>query len=74
MADVEEQNCLFADARVKGSEINIEPTRGAMMIRGKVDTDAAKQATEGIAKGIDGIKSMKNEWQVVAPFQTRGDR
>ena len=58
---------LFADARVKGSEINVETTQGAVMIRGKVDTEAAKQAAEGIAKGIDGVKSVKNELQVVAP-------
>ena len=58
---------LFADARVKGSEINVETTQGMVMIRGKVDTDAAKQAAEGIAKGIEGVKSVKNELQVVAP-------
>ena len=58
---------LFADARIKGSEITVETTQGAMMIRGKVDSDAAKQAAEGIAKGIDGVKSVKNELQVVAP-------
>jgi hyperosmotically inducible protein len=37
------------------------------MIRGKVDSDAAKQTAEGIAKGIDGVKSVKNDLQVVAP-------
>jgi hyperosmotically inducible periplasmic protein len=58
---------LFADARVKGSEINVETTQGVVMIRGKVDTDVAKQAAEGIAKGIDGVKSVKNDLQVVAP-------
>jgi hyperosmotically inducible protein len=58
---------LFADARVKGSEINVETTQGLVMIRGKVDSDAAKQAAESIAKGIDGVKSVKNELQVVAP-------
>ncbi len=58
---------LFADARVKGSEINVETAQGLVMIRGKVDSDAAKQAAEGIAKGIDGVKSVKNELQVVAP-------
>lgn len=60
---------LFADARIKGSEINVETKQGAMMIRGKVDSDAAKQAAEGIAKGIDGVKSVKNDLQVVAPSQ-----
>src|SRR5512143_2253581 len=58
---------LFADARVKGSEINVETNQGAMMLRGKVDSDTAKQAAEGIAKGIDGVKSVKNDLQVVAP-------
>ena len=58
---------LFADARVKGSEINVETSQGSVMIRGKVDSDEAKQAAEGIAKGIDGVKTVKNELQVVAP-------
>lgn len=58
---------LFADSRVKGSEINVETAQGLVMIRGKVDSDAAKQAAESIAKGIDGVKSVKNELQVVAP-------
>jgi len=58
---------LFADARVKGSEINVETAQGLVIIRGKVDSDAAKQAAEGIAKGIDGVKSVKNDLQVVAP-------
>jgi hyperosmotically inducible protein len=58
---------LFADARVKGSEISVETSQGLVMIRGKVDSDEAKQAAEGIAKGIDGVKSVKNELQLVAP-------
>lgn len=58
---------LFSDARVKGSEIKVETTQGTVMIRGKVDSDAAKQAAEGIAKGIDGVKTVKNDLQVVAP-------
>ena len=58
---------LFADARVKGSEISVETSQGLVMIRGKVDSDEAKQAAEGITKGINGVKSVKNELQVVAP-------
>jgi hyperosmotically inducible protein len=58
---------LFADARVKGSEINVETSHGLVMIRGKVDSDEAKQAAEGITKGINGVKSVKNELQIVAP-------
>ena len=58
---------LCADARVKGSEINIETSKGSVIIRGKVDSDEAKQAAEEIAKGIDGVKTVKNELQIVAP-------
>jgi hyperosmotically inducible periplasmic protein len=60
---------LFSDARVKGSEINVETSQGLVMIRGKVDSDEAKQAAEEITKGIDGVKSVKNELQVVAPAE-----
>jgi hyperosmotically inducible periplasmic protein len=58
---------LFADPRIKGSEITVETSQGSVMIRGKVDSDAAKQAAEAIAKGIDGVKTVKNDLQVVAP-------
>jgi hyperosmotically inducible protein len=58
---------LFADSRVKGSDISVGTTDGAVVIRGKVDSDAAKQAAEAIAKGIDGAKMVRNDLQVVAP-------
>ena len=58
---------LFADSRVKGSDINVATTDGAVILRGKVDTDGAKQAAQDIAKGIQGVKAVKNDLQVVAP-------
>jgi hyperosmotically inducible protein len=58
---------LAADGRVKGRQINVETQNGRVMLRGKVDSDAAKHAAEDIAKGLDGVKSVKNELQVVAP-------
>ena len=58
---------LFSDARVKGRQIDVETTQGVVMLRGKVDSNAAKQAAEDIAKGLDGVKSVKNELQIVAP-------
>jgi len=64
---------LSADARVKGSEINVETTQGIMMIRGKVDSDAAKQAAEDIAKKLDGVKSVKKELQVVTPAKRKAN-
>ena len=58
---------LFADARVKGRQIDVETTNGQVMLRGLVDSDAAKQAAEDIAKELDGVKSVKNDLEVVAP-------
>ena len=58
---------LFADSRVKGRDITVATTDGAVILRGKVDTDAAKQAADGIANGIEGGKTVKNDLQVVAP-------
>ena len=58
---------LFADSRVKGRQIEVETMKGVVILRGKVDSDEAKQAAAEISKGVDGVKSVKNELQVVAP-------
>ena len=58
---------LFSDDRVKGSQVHVETKGGTVMLRGKVDDAVAKTAAGEIAKGIDGVKSVKNELQVVAP-------
>jgi len=56
---------LFADSRVPGTSVNVETQKGTVFLRGKVDSDAAKSAAEEVTKGIDGVKSVKNELQVV---------
>jgi hyperosmotically inducible protein len=58
---------LFADDRVTGSQVHVETQDGTVMLRGKVDDAEAKNAAGEIAKGIEGVKSVKNELQVVAP-------
>ena len=58
---------LFSDDRVMGSQVHVETKGGTVMLRGKVDDADAKTAAGEIAKGIDGVKSVKNELQVVAP-------
>jgi len=60
---------LFTDARVMGREINVESAQGLVMIRGNVSSDETKKTVEGIANGIDGVKSVKNDLQVVRPSQ-----
>jgi len=62
---------LFADDRVKGRQVHVETKDGVVMLRGKVDSPEAKSAALEIAKGIEGVKNVKNELQVVAPSQRR---
>ena len=58
---------LFRDNRVKGTQVNVETTRGEVILRGKVNSDGAKKAAEEIAQRTEHVKSVKNELQVVAP-------
>jgi len=58
---------LAADGRVKGRQIDVETAKGQVMLRGKVDSDSAKQAAEDITKMLDGVKTVKNDLEVVAP-------
>jgi hyperosmotically inducible protein len=58
---------LAADGRVKGRQIDVVTTKNVVMLRGKVDSDEAKQAAEDITKMLDGVKTVKNDLKVVAP-------
>jgi len=58
---------LFSDSRVKGREVSVETTNGKVFLRGKVDSQEAKTAAGDVAKNIEGVKSVKNDLQVVAP-------
>jgi hyperosmotically inducible protein len=58
---------LSADERVKGRQVSVETKDGEVILRGTVDTAQAKAAAEDIANGIDNVKGVKNELQVVAP-------
>jgi hyperosmotically inducible protein len=58
---------LFADDRVKGSQVKVETIDGVVHLRGKVDSADAKAAATNVAQGIDGVKSVKNDLQIVSP-------
>jgi osmotically-inducible protein OsmY len=58
---------LAADGRVKGRQVSVETDNGLVLLRGKVDTAQAKAAAEQIASGIDDVKGVRNELQVVKP-------
>lgn len=58
---------LFSDDRVKGSQVKVETIAGVVHLRGKVDSAEAKAAATSVAQGIEGVKSVKNDLQVVSP-------
>jgi hyperosmotically inducible periplasmic protein len=61
------KTALFADERVKMTQISVETAKGVVHLRGKVDSAAAKSAAGDVAQEIEGVKSVKNDLQVVAP-------
>jgi len=59
---------LFADERVKVTQVSVDTMKGGVVhLRGKVDSAEAKTAAGEVAKGIEGVQSVKNDLQVVAP-------
>lgn len=59
---------LFADERVKGTQVSVDTMKGGVVhLRGKVDSAEAKAAAGEIAKGIEGVQSVQNDLQVVDP-------
>jgi hyperosmotically inducible protein len=62
---------MFADDRVKGRQVSVETDKGVVSLRGKVDSAEAKAAAEAVAKGIEGVKSVRNDLQVVPPGEQK---
>ena len=46
------------------SDIDIDVTKGAVALKGAVRTAAAKDRATAIAKGTDGVKSVKNDLKI----------
>ena len=62
---------LFADERVKGRQVSVETVNSAVTLRGKVDSDEAKTAAASVAKAVEGVKSVRNDLQVVPPVDRK---
>ena len=58
---------LFADERVRMTQISVDTAKGVVHLRGKVESAEAKSAAGDVAQGIEGVKSVKNDLQVVTP-------
>jgi hyperosmotically inducible protein len=61
---------LMTTDNVDAWDLNVDTREGAVTLHGKVQSDAAKAKAEQVAKGIEGVKAVKNLLQVV-PEDTR---
>ena len=57
---------LYSDERVKGRQISVETVHRTVRLRGKVDSDEARTAAASIAEGIEHVRAVKNDLEVVA--------
>jgi hyperosmotically inducible periplasmic protein len=62
---------LFGDERVPGKDVQVETRDGVVTLRGKVSTAEEKRAAEEVVKGIDGVRSVRNNLQVVAASERK---
>jgi hyperosmotically inducible protein len=62
---------LFGDERVKGTQVSVKTLHGKVALRGKVDSSEAKAAAASVAEGVEGVKSVRNDLQVVPPGERK---
>jgi osmotically-inducible protein OsmY len=58
---------LAVDQVVKGGALEVEVHDGAVVLKGKVDSERRKDKAEKIARKVAGVKSVVNQIQVVNP-------
>ncbi len=58
---------LLASSHTPGFDINVDTDGGVVTLFGVVDSQAAKDVAGTEARKVDGVKSLVNELQIVAP-------
>ena len=62
---------LLANSKTPGFDINVDTEGGVVTLFGIVDSQASKDAAGTEARSVDGVKSLVNELQVVAPGEQK---
>ena len=55
---------LAEDGRTNALQVNVETENGVVQLSGFVNNGTAKGAAESIARGVAGVRSVKNEIDV----------
>ena len=62
---------LLGDDRVKERQISVETQEGTVILRGKVDSEEAKMTAAETVRGVEHVKGVRNELQVVSPAERK---
>jgi hyperosmotically inducible periplasmic protein len=52
---------MLDDERVAGTSITVETMKGTVMLSGFAKSQVEKAAAESIARGVDGVRAVKNQ-------------
>ncbi len=55
---------LIEDPQVKATEVNVETFKGAVQLSGFVSSQTAINKAAELARGVKGVKSVKNDMRV----------
>jgi hyperosmotically inducible periplasmic protein len=58
---------LFADERVKSTQISVDTVERMVTLRGKVDSEEARAAAVGVARRVDGVGRVQSALEVAPP-------
>ena len=55
---------IFDDSLTKASEVNVETFKGVVQLSGFVSSQAAANRAVELARGVAGVKSVKNDMRI----------
>ena len=58
------KTALIGDETTKGTQINVETRDGVVQLAGFVNTDAERERATEVARGVSGVKDVRNDLQI----------
>jgi hyperosmotically inducible protein len=58
------KTALIADETTKGTQINVETRDGVVQLAGFVNTDAERDRATQVARGVSGVKDVRNDLEI----------
>jgi hyperosmotically inducible protein len=58
------KTALISDETTKGTQINVETRDGVVQLAGFVNTDAERERATQVARGVSGVKDVRNDLQI----------